>query len=285
MNAYLISALNLVIALGIMGCGGSSTDQASGDGGADKTMDVGVDNAKDAGEPIQWAQVRGQIVNAEGEGLYDKRVLCCSHTICYSASTDEDGRYEIIDIDPDDVYKMQVADPTRTYSSIYFYQETAAGQMSQLSAPIILPRRQFELMSLPVAEGGVVSLAGGEITLTVDMASIKYPVGLEEMLMADRVLGSSLPPYRNTPWSGDGSRLIAYTFNPSPITSESPIHFEVNYPEVGPPGSRFNVFSVNVETAAMDAVGSATVGMDGILRGDEGGTLQHLATLVFEPVE
>ena len=295
MNQFVRYGLILLLMGAGAGCG-STTDDAT-EPGTTQSQDASIGSQADtgrlpdatprvipdAGPPASTATVTGRVVNEDGEPLFDIRVLCCSHSVCYQDPTDEDGRYEITNIDPDDVYKMQTTDPMKVYSSLYFYQATVSDEVTNLSREVILPRRVTDIVAWDVADGGVIVLAGGELELMATPGTLEFPVGLDEALMADVIPGTILPPYRSTPWAVDADALLVYTFNPVPIKASEPIGLTINRDGLGAPGTQWNVYSVNLENADIDGVGTATVSMDGQLISDPGGTLKNLGTIILEP--
>jgi hypothetical protein len=225
----------------------------------------------------------GRIVDTDGEPLSSLMVLCCSHSLCYTGETNENGAYEITGIDPEDSYKMQVADPMQVYNNAYYYQAIIAGETSVLDVDVVLTRRQTMPRDWSSATGGEVTLAGGELTLNAAPGSVEYPIGEPESVMADRISGSTLPPYKSRPWTVNGDALIVYTFNPMPIVSAEPVAVQITVDGLGASGAQWQIYSLNPDTANVDNVGLATVNEAGMLVSNEDATLTNLLTLILVP--
>jgi hypothetical protein len=270
-------------ASGASGAGGAGgAGGAVGAGGAGGEGGEGGAGIRNMPPPPEGA-ITGRIVNEEGRALADMRVLCCSHSICYTESTDADGQYLIGGIPVDDVYKMQAADPTQEYSGLYYYQEIRADEVSELPRDVILPRRESEPVEWLKETGGAVTLAGGALELVAAADSLDYPIGLEEMISGDRIPGTILPPYTAEPWAGRSEQLITFTFNPSPISSMAPVQLRVTADDVGVEGSVWTIYSINPDSAAPDVVGTATVNGDGVLVSDEDAMLLNMLTIILAP--
>ncbi len=281
-----VSGTAMVDMGGAGGAGGAGGSGALEDAGGVGQGGMPIGRGGDVGAPsLPPASVAGRVVNEEGEPLVDQRILCCSHSICYSGATDTDGRYLIGDIDPADVYKMQAADPMQIYSGLYYYQEIISGELSELDRDVILPRRLSETAPWSVEDGGSVTLANGALELIAEAGTLEFPIGLEEELSGDRLSGSILPPYTEEPWSGRIEQIIAFTFNPGPISAARPVRMRVSTDDVGAPGTQWRIYSINPDTAAPDDVGTGTVDADGVLVSDDESALLHMLTIILVPLD
>ena len=254
---------------------------------AGAVTELGADTSKDTPDleniPSDKAVLAGRVVNQEGMPLEGLRVLCCSHNICYQDETGDDGRYLIADIDIDDVYKMQAADPTKTYTSVYFYQAITGGEYTKLEGDIILQPRDMTPIPWAVEGGGSVQLANDTLELTAQPGSLTYPTGLPEEIAADPIAGTILPPYKGVDWTEKNETLIAFVFNPAPIGAMSPVGLKISSSKVGEPGDRWTIWSLNPDTAVMESVGEAVVEDNGDLVSADDALLQNLNTIVLEP--
>ena len=266
-------------AAGMGGAGGAGG--AGGTGGMGGAGGVGGSNMV----PPPEGSVAGRVVNEEGEPLADLRVLCCSHSICYTESTDAEGRYLIEGVAVDDVYKMQAADPMQVYSSLYYYQELRADEVSELPRDVILPRRASERVAWAAETGGPITLAAGSLELIAAPGALEYPIGLEETISGDRISGTILPPYTAEPWAGRGEQLVVFTFTPAPVVSSEPVQLRVSGDDVGAEGSVWRIYSINPDTAAPDDVGTATVNAEGVLVSGEDAMLMNMLTIILAPEE
>jgi hypothetical protein len=227
--------------------------------------------------------VAGRIVNGDGEPIAALDVLCCSLSICLTGSTDEDGVYLITHIDADDSYKMQVSDRNNAYTTLVYHQAVASGELTVLDGDLVLPTMVSPMVEWTSEAGGTVELAGGALTLTAGADELEYPLGLEEMIQADRIAGPDFPPYSSSPWGESADSTFGFLLNPVHVHSSGVIGLEIRDEAVGEAGSVWRIFSVEPDSGVLEDAGTATVNAEGVLTSDEGGSLHHVTTIILVP--
>jgi len=232
--------------------------------------------------PAGEAATAGRLVDTTGAPVEGVRVLCCSSETCLIDSTDADGVYLHIGIDPTHRYKMQVTDTEGRYSDLLYYQPYAVDTLSTMETDVIVHPLSAELIDWPADTGGQVSLAGGELSLTAEPGALDYPLGKPKTLQAERVPVDQLPPYSPAPW-GDTPGALAYVFTPATVEITTPAALEITLTEPLEEGASYAIWNADSHTGDMVAAGTATVNAEGVLVAEDTSEITYFSTLVLFP--
>ena len=232
--------------------------------------------------PAGEAATAGRLVDGEGAPIEGLRVLCCSSETCLIDTTDADGVYLHIGIDPTHRYKIQVTDAGTNYSDLLYYQPYAVDALSIMDTDVIVPPLSAAQVDWPADTGGEVSLAGGELKLTAEAGALDYPLGKPKTIQAERVPVDHLPPYDPAPW-GDTPGALAYVFTPATVEITTPAALEITLAEPLTEGTVYAMWTADSHTGDMVAAGTATVDADGALVATDSSEIAYFSTLVLFP--
>jgi len=281
----------LLVALLATGCGdGGATGEAEPVETECSTEIPAAPTGPTAPEPVAdedppTGTIAGRLVHLDGEPIEALRLLACTASICYWDETDADGRFEVTELTLEPL-KMQVGDPKGEHLDVVFYHLLDTTDVSEIPADIVVPRRGGE----PVPwsdEGGMVSLADGELELEVEPGALTYPFGTKDKgVRAMRMEAEDLPPYDWTPWAGQESETFAFVINPVAIAVDPGATLRVHGLSSAA-CSVYRVWSVSAKKGTVSHAGTATVAeVDGALTlvTDPDAAITELTTLIFSPL-
>lgn len=251
------------------------------EGGADAALPGG--KLANVEVPAGEAATAGRLITADGRPIDGVQVLCCSSETCLMDSTDADGVYLHVGIDPTHRYKIQVTDPTKQYSDLIYFQPYVVDTLSVMETDVIVHALNADLVDWPADTGGDVTLAAGELTLTAAPGVLEYPLGKPQTIQAERVPVEHLPPYDPAPWSSAAAEALAYVFTPATVEATAPVSLRITLADPLPEGVTYTLWSVDSHTGGMVAAGTATATADGELVAEDTSTLTYFSTLVLFP--
>jgi hypothetical protein len=231
--------------------------------------------------------VAGRLVHPDGQPIEAMRLLACTPSICYWDETDSDGRFLVSDLTLEPL-KMQTGDPSGTHLDVIFYHLLETEDVSELPREIIVPLRDGEAAVAWPEEGGVVTLALGQLELEVGSGAVSYPVGTKDKAVsAMRIEGSDLPPFDWTPWAGREDETFAFVVNPVGVTATPSARIRVLGQDPAP-CAMFRLWVVHAKTGALSYAGLMTTetrGGEALLVSSLDATIDEFTTLILSPLE
>ena len=234
------------------------------------------------------AGIGGLVLDNNCNPLVNFKVLCCTDDSCVPTDTLEDGRFYMGGIMNEVPRKVRIVGVTHGYYDALVYLPVAGEELTIASKPIVLaPLADYAPLSADA--GGDVTLAEGQLEVSVAPGSMKYPLGhFTEDLSAQRVGTELVGPFDTTPWDGiDGA--MAYVFDPYDMKVEAPedgadaIQIAFHAEDHAPPGAVYDLWAADTKDAHLSIAGTATVGEDGVIRTDAGNSISSLHTVVIVP--
>ena len=225
----------------------------------------------------------GRVINVYDEPLSGAFVLVCTDSYCVSGETNEDGVYTVSELDVAP-HKIEVGGGE--YLSIVFYQDVVAEGPSSATRDIVLIEAPAEDVPWLETEGGTVSLANDQLTLSIAPDDLSYPFGFSEEIQrvaASSVALSQLPPYDQEPWVGLESGSQAFHLAPLGLkTVGAPFTVTIQSPNATP-GDYYTIWFVDPDHGTLLAGGGATAQEDGTITSDSDASLTLLSTLLVIP--
>jgi hypothetical protein len=266
MRARFAFALSLLgaLAFGAVGCG-DPIDPAGPDGGAAGGGAGGAGGAGGTGGTGGRAPaITGTLKDEAGQPLGDEAVLACLTTVCFSGSSDADGRFSFA-LDPPVQLALKTLEDLsltpRRGAALYPVElvESAVVDVGAIFAPSLPEGAAIG----PASADPQVLLVGDGLELTLRRSDLTPPLGEALIDAAAR----AIPPSRRLPIQAlGGEEVIAvYALHPFAAKSASPV--AVRAPSDLPAGTRVNFRTVSeIDGALSEPAGGeadgATVATD-----------------------
>jgi hypothetical protein len=275
--------------------GGSSTSSAApdlGEGSFVTAPDSGCASmmltAADANHTGPGAGITGRVLDNECNPLAAFKVLCCTDESCVPTDTMDDGSFYLGGIMNEVPRKIRVVGVTHGFYDALIYLPVVTDELTIASKPIVLAPLD-DYIALPTEGGGTAMLADGQMEITVAAGSLKYPLGhFTDDLSAQRVDTTLVGPFDTAPYT-DVDGAMVFVFDPYDMkvepteSGDEAVSFAFHAADHADAGSVYDVWSADTHNAHLVAVGTATVGDDGVIRTDDVHTLSSLQTLVIVP--
>jgi len=276
----------VILALGfcMLGCPGETPIADAGPrrdvGQALSQPDAGSWNFTpfDAGPPPPEGKIEGRIVTADGEGVANVDILCCSPSTCLIYTTDETGNYTYNNI-PIGPRKMRTFDHEDRYRSALWHQVVIEAETTGLRRPVVM----FEQQVKTEWAGSSVVLADGRLELTAPESGIIFPTEEDRSLAAREVTPDQFSPPDIDPWGEDSTGVISFLFEPAHVHSEGSIQVTVRGVGAELVGTVYDVWTVDDSTAEATKAGVATVNAQGDLVTNADCEVHALDALAFVP--
>ena len=241
--------------------------------------------------------VSGRLVDADGVGVPDAKVLCCTMSTCYSANTDEDGNYVVGNLTGGG-WKLQLLGGSVGAATFVWYQEvTDMTANHTLDRDVVAVAQTSDPVPWIEATGGTVVSADGELELTADpvlddngdraldedgdpLEPLEGPIGWDDTIQAVKVPVEHIPPYDVQPWD-DGDTVHAFHIDPFKIHGNVPVQLRLLKGPYGEVGDAYTIYEVHLDYGKLQVAGKAIVGDDGVLASDENANLTHLSTVII----
>jgi hypothetical protein len=231
--------------------------------------------------------VTGRLVHPDGQPIEAMRMLACTPSICYWDETDSDGRFLVSDLTLEPL-KMQTGDPSGAHLDLVFYHLLETEDVAELPGDVIVPMRDDEIAVAWPEDGGVVTLAAGQLELEVGANAVSYPVGtMDKAVRAMRLEGAELPPYDWAPWAGREDETFAFVVNPVGVTVTPSPRVRVLGGDPAP-CTTYRLWTVQAKTGALSYAGLMTTDMrdgEALLVSSPDTVIEEFTTLILSPTE
>jgi len=263
--------LGVVVASGL-GCG---------DDGA-STPEVVACDPGTGGKPVGC--VYGALVDDAGKPVVGAKVSACTDKECIITNTTDAGVYNIQGLTVE-AHRIDVLGEPKGVVTMIWWMPVTEGVQSRLAHPVVVhDLDRVTKVPLAPAEGGTVLLADGQLELSAEPDTLKYPIGtVDKSIGAIEVDIDELPPFDLTPWKGKESRSRAFIFNPFPMKSTTSAHLRVFGEERAAVNATYTVYSANYTFGHLDEVGLMRADGSGALVSESGGALKDLTTIIIVP--
>jgi hypothetical protein len=234
------------------------------------------------------AGITGLVLDNDCNPLPNFKVLCCTDDSCVPTDTRADGTFYMGAIMNQVPRKVRIVGVTHGFYDALVYLPVTGEELTIASKPIVLaPLADY--VALSAEAGGTATLATGQIEITVAAGSMKYPLGhFTDELSAQRVDQTLVGPFDTAPYM-DAEGAMAFVFDPYDMkvepteSGDEAVSFAFHAEDHAPAGTVYDIWSADTHNAHLEAVGTATVGDDGVIHTDEGHTITSLQTIVIVP--
>ncbi|MCK6527933.1 carboxypeptidase-like regulatory domain-containing protein [Myxococcota bacterium] len=259
--AALLASLGLA---SLVGCADAGDDDDLADDDSSPTDDdVADDDAADDDTAPEWqGSLTGVVQDMGGAPLGDLRVTLCLD-ICLFGQTDGSGGFTFSGLEPG-THKFDAIAPAQdgdtAWSNVLFPVVIGEDEAVVLAAPVFVPEVGAPV---PFAAAGPVSVASGELVLTLDPATLDFPPGVDSPWVA----GARIDPSHWPPFAPDGVEVLgAWALAPYDTEAKGdpiPVRVEDSFGLAADAAVRFWVLSyddgglVEAGTGAVTADGAA----------------------------
>jgi hypothetical protein len=295
MKAAMILSGGLMLGAMSLGCGDSDPTPA-GDATADASNEVAADvndtgsDAPTAGVPCDpptdgtgaaVACVTGRLVDEAGAPVPNLPIGACTLDVCIRSNTNADGRYVIGRLTVN-AQKMLVFGVAKGFAQMIYYQDVTPGVLTSAPHDVVLHKLAAPDSDWPVATGGTVLLASGQLELSAAADTLIYPIGAGEKVSALEIDVADLPPFDISPWTGHEEQTRAFIVNPYPMHASTGVVARVLGATGVAAGAQYRVYAAHSVHGTLEDAGLATADGNGAIVLAEG-SLTDLTTLVFVP--
>lgn len=232
----------------------------------------------DVPEPEVGA-IEGRLVNVAGKTVGLAYLLICDAGGCTTAQADGKGEFLVKDMTVG-MYKIQVLADDLGYMNMEYPQWVEADKNNSAGQDIVLVERQGDPVPWKPDDGGSVTLADGQLTLSIVAGDLKFPLGLNKEIWAAAVPHVYLPPFGDEAWTDD-SEVYAFHINPlGVISTGASFGLSVSAKE-GSTFSSFSVWSVQADTGLLVSAGSVSKDENGQIVSTTDLELHELTTLIL----
>jgi len=232
----------------------------------------------DVPEPEVGA-IEGRLVNVAAKPVGLAYLLICDEGGCTTVQADGKGEFLVQDMTVG-MYKIQVLADDLGYMNMEYPQWVEADKVNSAGEDIVLIERQGDPVSWKPDDGGSVSLADGQLTLSIAAGDLKFPLGLSKEIWAAAVPEIYLPPFGDEPWSQD-SEVYAFHINPLGVISKGASFGLSVTAKEGSTLSTFSVWAVQADTGQLQAAGSVSKDENGQIVSTTDLELHELTTLIL----